>query len=673
MSGDMEEAEEDERALELNTISAIYPELLRDPSDPFTATIDIPVEPVHPVFVFFPPSSGGVQPGLPTPPDTDGTSQSLSDDAGSDGRFLSATHATLEVHELNHLPPVQLRIHLPLAYPNEQPPKLRLVSHWVPGGTLRRLEGEGNTLWDEVGRSQVLFAYIDHLREAAEGTFGLVSSKSEAITISSELRIGLLDYDLKAKQAIFDKATFECGVCLGEFCTSGLSVRHIQVVLIQSFSSWSNAKLIAEPKKGAVCHRMTLCGHVFCVECLQDFYNTCITEGDIGSVKCITPKCGKDVSGKRRKRDRTLGPSELLEIPLEQEMVQRYVMLKRKNALESDRTTVYCPRQWCQGPARSKKTEALDRDEDIDSDNEPSQEQSQEPHNETNDPKDSPQPTERLAICTQCTFAFCKVCKAGWHGDLFICDPKRKAKMTAEEEASEEYIKLHTSHCPTCNAVSQKSHGCNHMICFKCSSHFCYLCSSWLDQNNPYQHFNNPKKACFQRLWELEAGDGDDVGRGFAGGYESDGGDDVPDAGFDGQDDNPLAILDDVDSDDEAFENGPPVAQAALPPRNHPHRQHVVVRLPPPPRVQAAIARRVAAAPAQVNDEAGRLPPELRIVQAGPVRAPVGRPPGGAGRPPVEGLQRFLELVQNDEEDDWDSDELGDESDDDDFWQIPFR
>jgi E3 ubiquitin-protein ligase RNF14 len=39
-----------------------------------------------------------------------------------------------------------------------------------------------------------------------------------------------------------------------------------------------------------------------------------------------------------------------------------------------------------------------------------------------------------------------------------------------------------------------------------------------LDQENPYVHFNTPKKPCYKRLWELEAGDGDDVGIGFAGG-----------------------------------------------------------------------------------------------------------------------------------------------------------
>ncbi len=119
------------------------------------------------------------------------------------------------MHELSHLPPVQLRINLPSTYPTEQPPELSLKSVWVPETILTRLEGEGNILWEELGRSQVLFAYIDHLCEAAGEAFGFSSSKAKAITISPELRIGLLDYDLKAKQAIFEKATYECGVCLG--------------------------------------------------------------------------------------------------------------------------------------------------------------------------------------------------------------------------------------------------------------------------------------------------------------------------------------------------------------------------------------------------------------------------------------------------------------------------
>ena len=45
--------------------------------------------------------------------------------------------------------------------------------------------------------------------------------------------------------------------------------------------------------------------------------------------------------------------------------------------------------------------------------------------------------------------------------------------------------------------------------------------------------------------------------------------------------------------------------------------------------------------------------------------------------PPMQGLQRFLNMAGNDEEEDWDSDELDDDGDEigenDDRWIIPIR
>jgi len=45
------------------------------------------------------------------------------------------------------------------------------------------------------------------------------------------------------------------------------------------------------------------------------------------------------------------------------------------------------------------------------------------------------------------------------------------------------------------------------MRCYTCNSHFCYLCSAWLQPQDPYKHFNTEGTDCFQRLWELEEGD----------------------------------------------------------------------------------------------------------------------------------------------------------------------
>lgn len=258
------------------------------------------------------------------------------------------------------------------------------------------------------------------------------------------------------------------------------------------------------------------CGHVFCVECLQDFYNNAINEGDLVSVRCLAPDCTKKradaQAAKGRKAKVQLSPSELLQIPLEHEMVTRYVKLKHKADLESDKNTIYCPRKWCQGAARSKKHKKPEGFEVVDSDDESDTE-------EKGKSKKFVAGNDLLSVCEDCSFAFCSRCYQGWHGEFTLCAPKQNnGELTEEDKASLEYLKLHTTPCPTCAAPAQKTHGCNHMICFKCNTHFCYLCSAWLEPSNPYKHYNVETAGCYMRLWELEAGDGDDVGIGYGGG-----------------------------------------------------------------------------------------------------------------------------------------------------------
>ncbi|KAL8784126.1 MAG: hypothetical protein Q9195_009170 [Heterodermia aff. obscurata] len=528
MADDIAESD-DERATELATLAAIYPELVLDSSDPYSASIHIPVEPIEPLAILFPTVVDGVdlQSGALTPPASDdvqnvgsagkrGHASSQPEISGLELATAIAQEVAQEEHLLSHLPPLHLRISLPNGYPTTKPPVFHLETSlpWLPEGKLKELREAGHCIWEDMGRDQVVYSYMDHLREAAENAFGLTGETKRFLEVPQNLKIALMDFDLKAKRAKFEAETFECGVCI-------------------------------EPKKGANCHRLLLCGHVFCVECLQDCFNTCISEGDVGQVKCMATRCDDHPS----KDDPTLDPSELLQIPLSHDQVQRYIKLKRKKKYEADPTTIYCPRAWCQGPARTNDSNKAEG---------PAKPDGPPVHRKIFDPKDRdtiPPPADRLAICSDCSFAFCIVCKASWHGQYFHCLPRVAAELSEEERASEEYMKLHSTPCPTCLARCQKSMGCNHMICYKCNSHFCYLCSAWLIPDNPYQHFNNEKSACYMRLWELEAGDGGEgVGIGFGGGINGEGGF----GGFesDTEDDDDDFDDSDDDSDDDLLDMG---------------------------------------------------------------------------------------------------------------------
>ncbi|KAK3937677.1 RWD domain-containing protein [Diplogelasinospora grovesii] len=490
-----------ERDVELSSLEAIYPEIQRvHPDDPYTIALDVPVKPAKgAVNVFFPAAAE-----TSTSNGVNGAGNNINGNAGVNA---------VESHELAHLPSLHLEIAFGPEYPAEQPPKITISTNppWIPAETVKRLEDDGPRLWEEMGRDIVGFTYIDHIQQCADDVFGLVGEKG-GLEVDPKHKIAILDYDITAKRASFERETFDCGVCL-------------------------------DPKKGSTCHRMMDCGHVFCIECLRDFYNTAIKEGDLAAVRCLAPDCAKNRlgaaarGGKKRKKPRTfISPSELLQIPLEPDVVKRYVTLKYKTELESDKNTIYCPRRWCNGAARSKKhkkpqglelAEADDDDDEASGDDDDDDENDETAEGEVKTRKIKPYKAaeERLAICEECSFAFCSRCYQSWHGEFYNCAPRReKDELTAEEKASLEYMQLHTTPCPTCAAPAQKTHGCNHMICYRCQTHFCYLCSAWLDPGNPYQHFNETPNGqitgCYMRLWELENGDGDDVGLGFAGGVQ---------------------------------------------------------------------------------------------------------------------------------------------------------
>lgn len=196
--------EEDQRDVELSTLSAIFPEIQPvNDDDPYTFILEIPVNPSKAVTVFFPAATEQGRAELPAAPQSAET-------AGPNG------NANIDSHELAYLPGVCLRISLPPSYPAEKPPVVSITTSpsWLPTATAQKLENECARLWEELGRDLVVFTYVDHIQQFADDVFGLVS-EAGALEISPEHKIAVLDHDIKAKRAAFDKETFDCGICLG--------------------------------------------------------------------------------------------------------------------------------------------------------------------------------------------------------------------------------------------------------------------------------------------------------------------------------------------------------------------------------------------------------------------------------------------------------------------------
>lgn len=196
----MDTQDDDERATELETLEAIYPEIQYPDrtQDPFTFEIELPVQPASPVTVTFPAASAG------------------NNDAGADPQQPQQAQGENDSLNVSHLPGLRLRMKLPKGYPADSPPEVRISSdpQWLPRETVARLEGDVASLWEDMGRDMVAFAYIDHVQRAADDVFGTITPEG-TLEVDARHKLAVLDHDIKAKKAAFEKETFDCGVCLG--------------------------------------------------------------------------------------------------------------------------------------------------------------------------------------------------------------------------------------------------------------------------------------------------------------------------------------------------------------------------------------------------------------------------------------------------------------------------
>ena len=78
--------------------------------------------------------------------------------------------------------------------------------------------------------------------------------------------------------------------------------------------------------------------------------------------------------------------------------------------------------------------------------------------------------------CENCRIEWCYKCHAPWHQDL-TCKAFTKGNRQFQKWTKDRPNGVaNCQKCPTCRVYIQRSTGCDHMTCNRCSSEFCYKC-----------------------------------------------------------------------------------------------------------------------------------------------------------------------------------------------------
>lgn len=407
--------------------------------------------------------------------------------------------------KVNYLPSILLHFTLPEKYPYEEPPKLDLKCMVVPDPKLEELKASLLHEWEDT-KDQILFTMIEYLKENVGWKVrDYIGNKINCSEDGARYE-QLIEFDSDEKQRLFDRSTFTCEICQSDL-------------------------------KGENCLKFSPCNHIFCNDCLHNFFTSLIESGSVEKVHCPDFECSKRVLGLREKYLRLDNianenfdfndfKKQIMTPHIKTALLQRILgdgdgrqLYEKFLKLFADHQheliakmfpmrLVSCPRESC--PAMIFRENM----------------------------------TQRLVICRQCQYAFCNTCRKSYHSDAVDCVKKNKdkqyygvpeealqlwldAKPDSKERSelkykygsdlmkkvSDEYKMDQLfndllnnesddfSRCPTCDIIIQRLDGCNKMKCSSCYTFFCNICSIFLDYDHPYDHFTDPSSPCYRKLF----------------------------------------------------------------------------------------------------------------------------------------------------------------------------
>nr|XP_057943124.1 E3 ubiquitin-protein ligase RNF14 [Doryrhamphus excisus]XP_057943125.1 E3 ubiquitin-protein ligase RNF14 [Doryrhamphus excisus] len=406
--------------------------------------------------------------------------------------------------KISFLPPLVLNFELPEDYPSTNPPIFTLSSKWMTRGQMSSLCRRLDELWEDNRGCVVLFTWIQFLSEEALDFLGIQSpllviregSKARKAdhAATNVTQVGNLSENSEMKREQ-PTASFHLD-------PRAIVSADMRVDLLPQLLDFDEAQrqrvfdctvfccgICFVEKRGADSMCFKECQHVYCKACMTEYFQIQIRDGNVQCLNCPEPKCTSIAA-----------PMQVKQL-VDEELFARYDRLLLQSSLDLMADVVYCPRHSC-GTAVMVE------------------------------------PDTTMGICSACQYAFCTLCKMGYHGVSHCKIPaeelrnlrddylsattegkrfmeqrygKRVIQKAVEESFSRDWLNENCKCCPHCGTNIQKVDGCNKMTCTSCRHYFCWLCLGLLNKANPYSHFNNPHSPCYNQLFHGVDLDDDDA------------------------------------------------------------------------------------------------------------------------------------------------------------------
>ncbi|XP_058484006.1 E3 ubiquitin-protein ligase RNF14 [Solea solea] len=410
-------------------------------------------------------------------------------------------------YDVSFFPPLVLNFELPADYPSISSPIFTLSSKWMTRAQMSTLCRRLDELWEENQGSVIIFTWIQFIKEEALDFLGIQSPlevirggnkpggerrktdpAATALTQTGSQSEKAEEKIIKEKKEKSEAQLTPCShldqraVLLREphadILPQLLDFDETQRQRVFDSKVFCCGICFAE-KMGANCLCFKECQHVYCQACMTEYFQIQIRDGNVQCLNCPEPKCTSVAT-----------PLQVKQL-VDDELFARYDRLLLQSTLDLMADVVYCPRTSC-GTAVMVE------------------------------------PDTTMGICTACQYAFCTLCKLGYHGlshckinadelrnlrDEYLSATtqgqkfmeqrfgKRVIQKAVEESFSRDWLDENCKGCPRCGTNIQKEDGCNKMTCTSCKQYFCWLCLGHLSRVNPYGHFNNPGLPCYNQLF----------------------------------------------------------------------------------------------------------------------------------------------------------------------------